>query len=922
MNTLKTIFKKTFLLLLSLCISCGLHGMKDDENKKRKREENEHEINQREKKTINLTELELKEKLDKVTLVAANGTEYKILKKDLKHAQTILNLIEDTGIEQPIPLPEISETILKIVIEAEQLLVNPLADLETNISLLITYLKNKKFDWNTLQELLIKSFYLDFEPLIKSCETLLGYNLVIHNHELNPTLQKDNFINTIFASLLEYNHLIFSEDEQQDKPAQQFSELCKKFGFVLFKILGHKNSRIALTSNTGKVFCKFYSLLFKIIKNMEENPLNQTDISLHLDPKIILQILQKTDLSITTENKDDFFKIIKEISIKYMIEFSIINKELYKKQQEIMTNMRKRLPTINDENNKEIYCLNALQYFQTTYEKNINKWKFLNNFFKTCIELEEMIAQMSDNSWIEEKNKFFYPFIAHIVHSYLKKYDAIKNGTSKKIKHYSSGKYDSSLLGVFLQDICSIFDKESGKALCSNSLFLPIFRLFLHDNFSEDQGGGILLTAIKLCVCCKNKDTALIINNKTTNLLLESITKKLEQEGLLKQILESKGKKFLYEALKDNKHNFDVVNHIVQQLEKYETLNKLLTKGYDYKKYMNILQLALNTRNLEIVMLIFGKISQLPTSTFHEILNFTSDKEKRRTPLWYALVISRNPLIAEYIITKFQTMNILEEHIKYLLSQNRNIAFNVLTMALEANNFKVLTIITDIICTVLNKPALELFCEKNEEGSTLFQKVFENAYDSRNIEMLTYIIDMFTNAHKLEELLEADETFEVRAPQVLRCPLITLTAKNKEALLLLSIKQQDMNLAQYVINLFLTHKINLWESEVNHKELCEKLLKITKENICPQTIFFDEFSNKYSKKKDISYLTSFWKVMLFLATAFQNVDFVEYVISAICNDNDLKQNIFIKNSEYHNLLLNNIKNNQALKNIINSNFVE
>jgi len=54
---------------------------------------------------------------DEVTLASCDGQETKITVKVAQMSETIKHLIEDTGIENPIPLPNVTGKILTKVVE-------------------------------------------------------------------------------------------------------------------------------------------------------------------------------------------------------------------------------------------------------------------------------------------------------------------------------------------------------------------------------------------------------------------------------------------------------------------------------------------------------------------------------------------------------------------------------------------------------------------------------------------------------------------------------------------------------------------------------------------------------------------------------------------------------------------------------------
>lgn len=118
-----------------------------------------------------------------VTLQSQDGTEFKVEIKVAQMSETIKNLIEDAGTEHPIPLPNVSASILKKVVEYCKYHVdNPTVvsdekkdDKRTdNISEWdLEFCASKNLDQPTLFELILAANYLDIKDLLDlTCKTV------------------------------------------------------------------------------------------------------------------------------------------------------------------------------------------------------------------------------------------------------------------------------------------------------------------------------------------------------------------------------------------------------------------------------------------------------------------------------------------------------------------------------------------------------------------------------------------------------------------------------------------------------------------------------------------------------------------------------------------------------------------------------
>lgn len=120
----------------------------------------------------------MSEEDDQVCLLSSEGEKIEIDIKVAKMSETIKNLIEDTGIEDAIPLPNVNAKILKKVIEycnhhvdnpvpvsdEEEKRTDDIAPWDANYC---------KVDQATLFELIMAANFLDIKPLLDlTCKTV------------------------------------------------------------------------------------------------------------------------------------------------------------------------------------------------------------------------------------------------------------------------------------------------------------------------------------------------------------------------------------------------------------------------------------------------------------------------------------------------------------------------------------------------------------------------------------------------------------------------------------------------------------------------------------------------------------------------------------------------------------------------------
>lgn len=118
---------------------------------------------------------------DKVKLLSQDGQEFEVTVKEAKMSETVRNLIEDTGIENAIPLPNITGKILSKVVEylnhhAKDVVVVSEDDKkeEKRTDDIIPWdLDFCKVDNATLFELILAANYMDIKPLLDlTCKTV------------------------------------------------------------------------------------------------------------------------------------------------------------------------------------------------------------------------------------------------------------------------------------------------------------------------------------------------------------------------------------------------------------------------------------------------------------------------------------------------------------------------------------------------------------------------------------------------------------------------------------------------------------------------------------------------------------------------------------------------------------------------------
>lgn len=114
-----------------------------------------------------------------VTLQAQDGTEFKVPLNAANMSETMRNLIEDSGIEAAIPLPNVTGTILAKVIEfCKYHVENPTppapAGEEKRTDDICSWDQDfAKVDQPTLFELILAANYLDIKPLLDlACKTV------------------------------------------------------------------------------------------------------------------------------------------------------------------------------------------------------------------------------------------------------------------------------------------------------------------------------------------------------------------------------------------------------------------------------------------------------------------------------------------------------------------------------------------------------------------------------------------------------------------------------------------------------------------------------------------------------------------------------------------------------------------------------
>lgn len=121
---------------------------------------------------------------DQVTLQSQDGQDYKVLVKVARQSETIKNLIEDAGVEAPVPLPNVTGRILAKVVEYCNYHVEHPTEIkkegdgaaseEKRSDDIIGWdLDFMKVDQPTLFELILAANYLDIKELLDlTCKTV------------------------------------------------------------------------------------------------------------------------------------------------------------------------------------------------------------------------------------------------------------------------------------------------------------------------------------------------------------------------------------------------------------------------------------------------------------------------------------------------------------------------------------------------------------------------------------------------------------------------------------------------------------------------------------------------------------------------------------------------------------------------------
>ena len=88
-------------------------------------------------------------------------------------SETIKNLVEDTGVDTPIPIPNVDQKILAKVIEYCQFHVNIQQQIKFQRKLKVGTQEFVKVDQETLFAVILASNYLDIKPLLDlTCKTV------------------------------------------------------------------------------------------------------------------------------------------------------------------------------------------------------------------------------------------------------------------------------------------------------------------------------------------------------------------------------------------------------------------------------------------------------------------------------------------------------------------------------------------------------------------------------------------------------------------------------------------------------------------------------------------------------------------------------------------------------------------------------
>lgn len=112
---------------------------------------------------------------DQVTIMSQDGQDFKMDVKTAKQSETLKNLIEDAGIDAPIPVPNITGKILAKIVEAMKVLAeNNLdkSDKDGYINLLLTNLEDQD-----LTLFLLAANYLDIKELLDRSVSFIANKL-------------------------------------------------------------------------------------------------------------------------------------------------------------------------------------------------------------------------------------------------------------------------------------------------------------------------------------------------------------------------------------------------------------------------------------------------------------------------------------------------------------------------------------------------------------------------------------------------------------------------------------------------------------------------------------------------------------------------------------------------------------------------
>ena len=110
--------------------------------------------------------------MSEVTLQSQDGQEFKVFINVAQMSETIKNLIEDAGVDEPVPLPNVTGKILSKVIEyCKYHIDNPTEKKDDDI--IGWDLDFCKVDQATLFELILAANYLDIKELLDlTCKTI------------------------------------------------------------------------------------------------------------------------------------------------------------------------------------------------------------------------------------------------------------------------------------------------------------------------------------------------------------------------------------------------------------------------------------------------------------------------------------------------------------------------------------------------------------------------------------------------------------------------------------------------------------------------------------------------------------------------------------------------------------------------------